>query len=213
MGNRLPSKLMETRNLLAERDLAKMLLAHTELKPYLYGDRKQPPWRALPLPRGSGLRVILMPNGPNHVMTREELIRDEARLMFLHFLLHPLREKLCETPCARCDRYYVKKTVRQKVYCSRRCSRDGTAAFATKNRLKEERDQKLSIAGEEAKNWISARTDRDWKTWVSNRKSAKKLGITPKFLTRAVNNSELDTPRKLASDADLRVQPKLNTKR
>lgn len=181
----------------SERDVAKMLLTHAELKPYLYGDRKQlPPWRAMPLPSGSGLRVILMPNGPNHPMTREELIRDEARLMFLHFLIHPLRERLCKEPCVRCARYYVKKTARQKVYCSRRCSRDGTAAFATKSRLREERDHKLRIASEEARNWISARTDKDWKTWVASRKSAKRVGITPKFLTRAVNNSELQAPRK-----------------
>jgi len=126
----------------------------------------------------------------------EDLAIDRARQVFVELLLNPEREKLSAKPCARCGCYYIKKTVRQKVYCSRKCGKDGTAAYATKQRLKAEHQDKLRVATEEARKWATAHTKEDWKRWVSKQAAGRREGLTPKFLTRAVNKGELTEPTK-----------------
>jgi hypothetical protein len=123
-------------------------------------------------------------------------IKHEVRLVFIDLLINPLRDKLSENPCARCDNYYLKKTARQKVYCSRKCGKDGTAAFATKKRWEKQHANKLRVAAEEAQKWITAVTKLDWKQWVSRQKAGRNAEITPKFLTRAINKGEITPPTK-----------------
>lgn len=172
------------------RDVRKLLKTNGELGPYLYG-KQGPTWRAVAIPSGSGLEISIMPEGPNDKpLTARELVIDEARLVFLRLLTHPAREKLSSNPCARCDRYYQKRTARNKVYCSRKCSKDGTAAFATKKRLEEEHAAKISRAKAAIQGWITAHTKLDWKEFVAR----KQPDITPKFLTRAVNKGEITAP-------------------
>ena len=153
---------------------------------------------------GSGLRMFVFSRSPLIAAVRdglpwpsgEQWAIDEARRTFIDLLLNPERQKLSEKPCARCGRYYVKKTARQKVYCSRKCGKDGTAAFATKQRLKAEHQRKLHVAAEAAKEWTSAHTKEDWRHWVSRRAEGRLAGLTPRFLTRAVNKGELTKPTK-----------------
>jgi hypothetical protein len=201
LNGELPLRRAEMRRLVkawqdSERNVRKMLRIVPELKPYLFAETGWPPCRALLFPEGSGLRIILMPEGPNVSMSREELIEDEARLMFLQLLLNPLRDKLSERPCARCGNYYLKKTARQEVYSQRKCAKNGTAAFATKKRLQEQHSQKLRVAAELASKWTTARTKDGWKQWVSKQPAGVKEEISSKFLTRAVNHYGLVEPKK-----------------
>jgi len=178
------------------RNVEKMLRAVPELKTYLWPATGWPPWHVWPFIDGSGLGVTVMPEGSNVPGTRDERIRDEARLMFLQLLLNPERDRLSERPCARCDNYFQKKYEHKRVYCSRKCGKDGTAAFATTQRLQKQRGQKLRVAVELASKWTTARTKDDWKQWVSKQPAGVKEEITPKFLTRAVNHYGIKEPKK-----------------
>lgn len=93
-------------------------------------------------------------------------------------------------PCDRCGRYYIKKRTDQKRYCGRRCAHLASAVSSTRRRLDAEKAEKLRRAIQAAKNWRTARTQLGWKEWVSRTEP----GITPKFLTRAVTNNELEAP-------------------
>lgn len=93
-------------------------------------------------------------------------------------------------PCDRCERYYLKRRIDQKRYCGRRCAHLASAVRSTRKRLDAEKAEKLCRAIQAAKDWRTARTSLAWKEWVSR----KEPDITPKFLTRAVNNGELEAP-------------------
>lgn len=179
----------------AGRNLARMLQIHSELHPYMFPN----PLQGFVRVDGSGLVMIISPRSPigdYRGVSPDDQAIDQARLVFMELLLNPQRERLSEKPCARCGRYYLKKTARQKVYCSRACSRDGTAAYATKKRLAAERQLKLQVAAEEVRNWAAARTKEDWKHWVCQTAAGRRVELTPKFLTRAVNKGELTEPMK-----------------
>jgi hypothetical protein len=172
------------------RDAAKTMRRSPELKPYMYDEMGKPRWRAIPVCRGSGFQVMVHVEGPPYPAT--DLIRDEARLMFLNLLLCPLRERLSEKPCARCENYYLKATDRRKVYCSQKCGRADTARSAREQKLRHHREDKLKRAAAAAAEWLSARTKLDWKRWVAKRHPDIKLT----FLTQAVNSKKLSEPRK-----------------
>lgn len=179
------------------RNLARMLESHSELYPYIYHDNGTSPFQGILVVDGSGLAIgISALIGVNRWVLPEHRSIDLARQMFIELLINPQRELLSDKPCARCGRYYCKKTARQKVYCSRKCGKDGTAAYATKKRLRAERQNKLLVAAGEAQKWTSARTKEDWKRWVSKQAAGRHEGLTPKFLTRAVNKGELTEPTK-----------------
>ena len=114
----------------------------------------------------------------------------EAMTLFHLLTIAPGCEKIAG-PCPRCDRYYIKKRASQKVYCSRRCGNAATAMARTRERIAGERRGKLARASAAMKKWESVSTRQDWKDWV-----AKKTGIDPRFLTRAVNKGDLVPPKK-----------------
>jgi hypothetical protein len=202
------------------RDARKTLKRLQDLKPYNFNEDGNLSCQATLFPVGSGLQTVpLAPPPATSLEERlkevsgnppgaffmtcntpqpsvEEWLVDQARRDFIRLLLHPLREKLSDRPCARCDRYFLKKTARQTEYCSRKCSRDGTAAFATKKRLRDQHSRKLTVAAELAQKWITVRTKDDWKQWVAKHPRGVREEITPKFLTRAVNKGGLMPPKK-----------------
>lgn len=116
---------------------------------------------------------------------------DEAVRMFTLLITNPMCEKIAG-PCSRCGTYYIKKRASQKVYCSRRCGNTATATATARERRIAGHMDKLRRAAEAAGKWRTARTKLEWKQWVSQ----KEVDITPKFLTRAVNNKELVEPVK-----------------
>jgi len=114
----------------------------------------------------------------------------EAWIAFGFFTLNPHCEEVAG-PCARCGRYYVKKRASQKVYCSRRCGNAATAIARTHERIASERRSKIARASAAIKKWKSTTTRQDWKRWV-----AKRTGIDPRFLTRAVAKGDLVSPKR-----------------
>lgn len=116
--------------------------------------------------------------------------KDQALAHFMDLIVNPQWHKL-GGPCHRCGRFYVKKTSRQKAYCSRRCGLATTAVARTRKRREEEWALKLRLAQAAASDWPTARTGDSWKEWVSARTK-----ITVKWLTRAVNRGDLKAPLK-----------------
>jgi hypothetical protein len=116
---------------------------------------------------------------------------DEALRWFTELLFNPECNRLAG-PCPRCGNYYIRRSARNKVYCSRSCGTRATALAATRERRDEEHADKLRRAAQAAREWTIARTKKEWKPWVSGRHP----DITPKFLTRAVNKRELEPPTK-----------------
>jgi hypothetical protein len=116
--------------------------------------------------------------------------KDQALTHFMDLIVNPEWHKL-GGPCQRCDRFYVKKTSRQKKYCSRRCGSRTTAVAATRKMREEERARKLRRAQEAANRWVKVHTRDSWKDWVSTRTK-----LTVKWLTRAVNRGDFQAPKK-----------------
>jgi hypothetical protein len=98
--------------------------------------------------------------------------------MFGTLVTNPLCEKLAG-PCARCGNYFIKKRESQKVYCSRRCGNAATAVARTRERIKAEHDKKMERVKAAREQWGRAKTQQDWKRWVS-----QKTGIDLRFITR-----------------------------
>jgi hypothetical protein len=103
--------------------------------------------------------------------------KDQALTHFMDLIVNPQWHKL-GGPCQRCGRFYVKKTSRQKAYCSRRCGLAMTAIARTRKRREEEHARKLRLAQAAARDWSTARTADPWKEWISARTK-----ITVRWLT------------------------------
>jgi hypothetical protein len=114
---------------------------------------------------------------------------DEALRWFIELLFNPACSRLAG-PCPRCDKYYIRRSARNKVYCSRSCGTRATALAATKRRRNEEHARKLREAAEAIRKWEESPRE-DWKVFVVRRGH-----ITARFLTRAVNKGELEPPTK-----------------
>lgn len=114
--------------------------------------------------------------------------KDHALAHFLDLVINPQWYKL-GGPCARCGRYYVKKTARQKTYCSRKCGSAFTANVIIRKEREKEHTRKLLRAQIAADSWRIARTRLPWKQWVS-----LKTKLTVKWLTRAANKGQLREP-------------------
>ena len=130
----------------------------------------------------------LEPPRRSRLPTTSEQWQDFAFAHFANLLLNSRCEML-GGPCGRCGRYYVKKTVRQKVFCNRRCDKAAGAATATRKRRDSERADKLNQAQAAACKWNTLRPKLDWKRWVS-----RETGVSLTFLTQAVNNRKLQPP-------------------
>lgn len=114
--------------------------------------------------------------------------KHQALAHFMDLIVNPQWHKL-GGPCERCGKYYVKKTARQKAYCSRRCGSVNTAMASTRRKREEQRADKMRRAQAAADNWAKVRTRQPWKRWVS-----MQTKITVKWLTRAVNRGDLRAP-------------------
>lgn len=127
--------------------------------------------------------LVLQPSwvqlfSPKQEQTRAALAGRYAAMFFHVWTLNPEWDKLAG-PCARCGRYYLKKRASQDVYCSRRCGNAATALTRTRERIKAEHDDKMDRAKAARKDWKRAKTQQDWKRWVS-----QKTAIDLRFLSR-----------------------------
>lgn len=104
---------------------------------------------------------------------------DKAIHFFVALTLHPNQEKLAG-PCERCGKYYLMKTRRRRIYCSKICGTRTTAGVCNNDRIRRERADKLKRAIAALKDLDPKSTD--WKHSVSKLRP----NISSKFLTRAV---------------------------
>lgn len=188
----------------AGRDIGETLKDLPELGPYLLDSAGWPSWRLVLVPTGSGFQYWpVEPEVKVRPLTERNEKRDQACLMFLHFLFTEQRDSLAG-PCKRekCAKYWIRKRTKsgnyrkRTLYCSRRCQQNDAAAKNTKDRRNDAHNEKLRVAADLAEKWTTARTKDDWKQWVSKQPAGVKAEITPKFLTRAVNDYGLVEPTK-----------------
>jgi hypothetical protein len=99
-------------------------------------------------------------------------------------------------PCPRCNKYFIRKTAKQSVYCSHRCASQATALKRTADVRQERHLYKLNVAKEAIieweKPWKRGRMKKSWKEWVAAYNPDAE--ITTRFLTRAVNQGGLQAP-------------------
>jgi len=108
---------------------------------------------------------------------------------FMDLVVNPNWNKL-GGPCARCGKYFIKKTLKQKTYCSRRCGSIQTALKHTHIAREIQHKNKLEEAKRAVHKWQHSRSPIEWRQWV-----ADQTGLTKKWLTRALNGGELEAPR------------------
>ncbi|MGB8031457.1 MAG: hypothetical protein WCF30_17535 [Terracidiphilus sp.] len=109
---------------------------------------------------------------------------------FLMLIMNPLWERL-GGPCARCNNFYIKKTKRQKAYCSKRCGKLSTSVDCNRKRRHAQHLEKVERAKRFIVKWQAFGSKGDWKMWVSS-----KAGITSNWLTRSLNAREISDPTK-----------------
>lgn len=144
-------------------------------------------WTSRYLPTETGRAYIaLFPDGDGRDIDSPE---NEAHLLFASLTLNSQCDLLAG-PCIRCGDYYLKKTRRQKVYCSQRCGSAATALPAIRKKRAQERAQKIARVQAILSNWGSHSDKQRWKEQVS-----KRTGLTVKWLSRATNRGELSPPK------------------
>jgi hypothetical protein len=92
-------------------------------------------------------------------------------------------------PCPRCRNYFLKKTRRKNIYCSRTCSSTATAIPAIRRKRQQEQAKKIAIAQRCLDEWGKSKRRSGWKKWVSI-----ETGYTDRWLTRAINGKKLSAP-------------------
>jgi hypothetical protein len=122
---------------------------------------------------------------------------DIAAKYFIRLITDPLRDRL--GACPRCERFYVRKTAKQSIYCSHRCASQVTARRATEKARAQKHAEKLLLVQQELNRWEKlkrkGRTQKPWKQWVVDACPEAEIKIS--FLTRAMNNRELQIPADL----------------
>ena|SRR5271165_1052015 len=131
-------------------------------------------------------------DGPDTDLPLSDPLEPALGIFFL-FLLNPHNVKL-GGPCKHCGKYYVKRTTRQKVYCSKRCGLKHTSQAFIRKQRELEHQKTLHKANHYSAKWSKTNTRKGWKDWVSDNAL-----ISKHFLTRAVKNGELLEPVKCTS--------------
>ena len=92
---------------------------------------------------------------------------EEALRFFVWLITNPKCDRIAG-PCSRCGNYYIRRSARNKVYCSRSCGTRATAVAATKKRRNEEHARKLREAAEAIRKWEES-PRKDWKPFVDRK--------------------------------------------
>lgn len=137
-------------------------------------------------PDGSRARLVLGLHRHERMLVND----NEALFRFAQLILND-RCDLMGGPCDRCNKFFVKNSMKQKRYCSRTCSRDATAALATKERSEDGRKNKLQAVSRAIQQWRSRRgSSTDWIEWVIG----KHPEISKNWITRRLNDGSLQAP-------------------
>lgn len=161
-------------------NLYKLLARNPELK-----ERGFRGWATV-IPTSTGrAHLEHLPGPPNTDRKHPEAV---ALGYFIRLITNPYWE-LLGGPCPRCENYFLKKTKKQKVYCSQRCGSTVTAAAAIRARRKREHQDKLARAQQYIDKWRESHTRTPWKPWVQ-----RQTGFSLNWLTRAANKREIQAP-------------------
>lgn len=114
--------------------------------------------------------------------------QDQAFEYFMTLITNPQWEML-GGPCRRCKDFFLKKTKRRRVYCTRKCGSGITAVQAVDRYRQREHAKRIERAQDAIEQWSKAKRRLGWKDWVSNR-----TDLTKKWITRAVNKGDLQHP-------------------
>ena len=123
-------------------------------------------------------------DGPS--LPSPEAERRNTVLFWFAELISYERCDLLGGPCGRCGKFYVKNTVRQKVYCSRKCGHDATSAT-----VKDENHKAKLDRAQKAIDRLPKSARQNWKKQIENQEA----DITSSWLTRYIKEGELTPPR------------------
>ena len=151
-------------------------------------ERESRSFRAHMIPTQTAQARLLYISVPDNMDPRDP--RETAFGLFINFLLNPFNQRL-GGPCKHCNKYYVKKTKRQNVYCSRKCSLNHTSLETNRRQRARENAMKLKRVKISLTAWSMLKRISDWKIYVS-----KDTNISKNFLTRAQKHGLIDIPDK-----------------
>jgi Family of unknown function (DUF6076) len=110
--------------------------------------------------------------------------------LFFGFLLNPYNVHL-SGPCKHCGRYFVRRSGRRRVYCSKRCGLKHTSQMAIQKKRGQEKDEKVQRVLRLIEVWRMRKRRQDWKEWVAGYPE-----ITKNWITRAVRAGLIVPPVK-----------------
>lgn len=113
---------------------------------------------------------------------------DTAVLLAAMVLGNTLNAKLSDGPCHRCAKWFIARRKGQKC-CSKVCAVAINNTVRVHERRAAEHEERVVRARAALKTWKRSESGADWKQFVS-----KQTGLTPRFLTRALNKGELRAP-------------------
>ena len=128
--------------------------------------------------------------------------RRRASVIFWRYIASPRPTALGR--CKRCERYYAGRE--GKVYCSQACASAASAVRATRERFEALRTVKLERLQKAIVRFAAERRRKPAKDWrrrvvaLANQRLAEddERRVTLTFLTRAINNKDLNSPRRVA---------------
>ena len=123
----------------------------------------------------------------------------ETGLGWLVMLWTHENQELWGGRCQRCQKFYVKNSQRQKVYCSQRCGSADTGSGEKKRQQRAEtRARRIEQANRLVSEWESMRKSSqwnytgNWKAFIADKMQGE--GVTASWVTRYVNKGEIRRP-------------------
>lgn len=141
-----------------------------------------------------GIRVGIQANGTLCLLEYYSHAYDEAALQFMRLLRNSQRFRLAG-PCPgvtrdkECGKWFVKKTKRRAIFCSRRCAANAAKAHE-RARNREKKLNRARLALREYPTRAECWRNLDWKEYAVR----AKYRVSKRFLTEAVNRGWLVPP-------------------
>jgi hypothetical protein len=114
---------------------------------------------------------------------------DFACSKFLHLVMDPECHKF-GGPCPYCGKFFVRKTAKEKRYCSKGCAHKAAAKASTQRLRYREHELKVARTREVIEKWSQGSRKMDWISWVTSNVPE----ISKTWLTRAINRNEITSP-------------------
>jgi hypothetical protein len=174
-------------------NLAACFKKYPAMKRQIEGFLRRDPLAILPASRGASLVMRpgqIFPRRKDKPIARA---RREATILFIELVRNPNHERLGK--CPRCHRFFFGRVGQKCCPRPRRCSSTLAAIKASKRNWRTARQRKLEQARAQCVEWQRRRPPRDWKPWVANQ-----IGVSPKWITRAINLGELTAPQERSKE-------------